>query len=511
MAGEAAFHCRAVAYARWSGAQRLYPRGVTDALDAVVVGSGPNGLSAAVALARAGASVLVVEGREDIGGGTRTSELTLPGYLHDVCSACHPLGILSPFFRSLPLEEHGLRWVQPPVSVAHPLDGEDAVLLRRSLPETAHGLGEDAHAYERLLAPLLGDPHALLGDVLGPLRIPRHPVRMLRFGLKAIRSAAGLARGRFRGERARALFAGCAAHSVLPLERSMTAALGLLFCMAGHVTEWPVAEGGSAAIARALAGVLASHGGSVQTGRFVRTLADLPPARAYLFDTSPADLASIAEAVLPASYVRRLRRYRYGPAVFKMDWALDGPIPWSDPAVLQASTVHLGGTLDEIAASERAVWRGEHGDRPFVLLCQQSQFDRSRAPGGKHTGYAYCHVPAASTVDMSPVIEAQVERFAPGFRERILARHTMNAVDFERYNPAYVGGAIGGGVVDIGQLFTRPVARIDPYTTPNPRIFLCSAATPPGGGVHGMCGYFAARAVLRGLARLPATLLDARL
>lgn len=476
---------------------------MSESPDAVVVGSGPNGLAAAVAMAREGASVLVLEGRDEAGGGTRTSDLTLPGFHHDVCSACHPMGILSPFFRSLPLAEHGLRWVKPLASVAHPLDDQPAVLLRRSLEETARGLDADGRAYERLFAPLLGDPHGLLEDILGPLKLPRHPIRMLRFGLQAIRSATGLARGRFRGERARALFAGCAAHSILPLERSLTAALGLVFCLAGHVEEWPVAEGGSSAIPRALASLLASLGGRIETGRFVRSLADLPAARVYLFDTSPAQLASIAAPVLPDGYLRRLQRYRYGPGVFKIDWALDGPIPWRDPAVLEASTVHLGGTLDEIAAAEAAVWRGEHPDRPFVLLVQQSQFDKTRAPDGKHTGYAYCHVPGGSTVDLTGVIEAQVERFAPGFRDRILARHVMNTADLERYNPTFLGGAITGGVADLGQLFTRPVARWNPYTTPNPRVFLCSAATPPGGGVHGMSGYYAARAALRRIERLP--------
>jgi phytoene dehydrogenase-like protein len=476
---------------------------VTDDADAVVVGSGPNGLAAAVALAREGASVVVLEGRDEPGGGMRTTELTLPGFRHDVCSACHPMGILSPFFRSLPLGDHGLRWVQPPVSAAHPLDDQPAVLLRRSLADTARALGPDTRAYERLLGPLLGDPHGLLEDMLAPLRIPRHPLRMLRFGLQAVRSATGLARGRFRGERARALFAGCAAHSILPLERSLTAAVGLVFCMTGHVEAWPVAEGGSAAIARALASLLVSLGGRIETGRFVGTLADLPRARVVLFDTSPAQLAAIAEPALPAGYVRRLRRYRYGPGVFKIDWALNGPIPWTDPAVLEASTVHVGGTLDEIAAAEAAVWRGEHPERPFVMLVQQSQFDRTRAPDGKHTGYAYCHVPGGSTVDRTATIERQVERFAPGFRDRILARHVMNTADLERYNPSNVGGAIAGGVADLGQLFTRPVARWNPYTTPSPRIYLCSGATPPGGGVHGMSGYFAARAALRRMGRLP--------
>jgi phytoene dehydrogenase-like protein len=478
-------------------------RGVA-ALDAVVVGSGPNGLAAAVAMAQKGASVLVLEARDAIGGGTRTSELTLPGFHHDVCSGCHPMGILSPFFRTLPLGEHGLRWLKPPASVAHPLDGEPAVLLRRSPAETARGLGSDARSYERMVAPFLGDPHGLLEDILGPLlRVPKRPLRMLRFGLSGIRSAAGLARGRFAGARARALFAGCATHAILPLDRTLTAAMGLLFCIAGHVEEWPVAAGGSAAITRALASLLASLGGRVETGRSVRTIADLPRSRVVLFDTSPAQLADIAGPALPASYVRALRRYRYGPGVFKIDWALDGPIPWSDPAVLEASTVHVGGTLDEIAAAEAAVWRGEHPERPFVLLIQQSQFDPTRAPPGKHTGYAYCHVPSGSTADLTQTVERQVERFAPGFRDRVLARHVMTAADFERYNPSLVGGAITGGVADLAQMLARPVARWNPYATPHPHIFLCSGSTPPGGGVHGMCGYYAARAALRRIDRLP--------
>ncbi|HEY4012907.1 MAG TPA: NAD(P)/FAD-dependent oxidoreductase [Polyangiaceae bacterium] len=475
---------------------------VSTCVDAVVVGSGPNGLSAAVTLAQRGASVLVVEGQEDFGGGTRTAALTRPGFRHDVCSACHPMGVLSPFFRTLRLEEHGLRWMKPTASVAHPLVGQPAVLLAGSLVETAKSLGEDGAAYERLVGPLLAAPHDLLDDVLGPLRIPKHPLRMLRFGLEAIRSASGLARDRFSGARARALFAGCAAHSILPLDRLTTAAVALVFCMTAHVEPWPVAEGGSAAIAQALVRLLASLGGRVETGRWIRSLAELPAARVYLFDTSPAQLASIAEPILPPSYVRRLRRYRYGPGVFKIDWALDGPIPWRDPAILGASTVHVGGTLDEIAASEAAVWRGEQPERPFVLVCQQSLFDPSRAPEGKHTGYAYCHVPAGSTRDLTDVIEKQIERFAPGFRDRVLGRHTMNTADFERYNPNLVGGAITGGVGDLAQLIARPVARWNPYTTPHPRVYLCSSSTPPGAGVHGMCGHHAALAALRRIPRL---------
>ena len=471
--------------------------------DAVVIGSGPNGLAAAIELARAGASVRVLEARDEIGGGIRTAPLTLPGFEHDVCSGCHPMGELSPYFRTLPLAEHGLRWIHPRASVAHPLDDEPAVLLRRSLQDTAYELDEDGRAYERLFTPFLRDPHGLLADLLAPLRIPRHPIRLARFGLPALLPATRAFRARFRGDRARALLAGCAAHSILPLERPLTAAMGMVLALTGHVVDWPVAAGGSHAIGRALSSYLEALGGRIETGRWVRSLADLPPARVVLFDTSPAQLADIGEPVLPARYVNRLRRYRYGPGVFKLDWALDGPIPWRDPRCLDASTVHLGGTLDEIAAGEAAVWRGEHPERPFVLVIQQSEFDASRAPAGKQTGYAYCHVPAGSTVDLTDVVERQIDRFAPGFRDRILARHAMRTADVEADNPNYVGGAITGGVTDLAQFFTRPVARLDPYSTPNPRLFICSSSTPPGGGVHGMCGYFAARSALRRLDRLP--------
>ena len=381
--------------------------------------------------------------------------------------------------------------------------------LRRSLEETASQLGGDKEAYVRLVAPFLKRTHALLEDALAPLGFPRHPGLLLRFGLHAVRSAIGLAR-RFNGVPARALLAGCGAHSILPLEQPLTGALALLFLVTGHTEEWPVAAGGSEAIARALASLFQSLGGRLETDTLVRSVADLPAARAYLFDTSPAQLASICQAVLPSRYVRRLRRYRYGPGVFKLDWALDGSIPWKDPRCLEASTVHVGGTLEEIAASEAAVWRGEHPERPFVLLCQQSEFDASRAPKGKQTGWAYCHVPSGSTQDMTRQVEAQVERFAPGFSQRILARHVMTPTDFERYNPNYIGGAITGGVADWAQLFSRPVARLDPYSTPHPRLFICSASSPPGGGVHGMCGYYAAKSALRRLERLrPATLTSA--
>ena len=469
----------------------------------VVIGSGPNGLAAACVLARAGLDVQVIEGQAEIGGGTHTRELTLPGFRHDVCSAVHPMGVLSPLFRSLPLAEHGLRWIHPPYSVAHPLDDGPAAMLARSFEKTGETLEADTRAWRNTFAWLSADSDALFADLLGPLRLPGDPLRFSRFGLMALRSARGLAHGRFRGERARALFAGCAAHSVLPLEWLFTGAVGMVFALSAHVTDWPVAEGGSHAIARALAGYGASLGVRIATGQPVSSLAALPSARAYVFDTAPRQVIEVAGEALPSRYRARLARYVYGPGCFKLDWALAGAIPWRDPRCAQASTVHVGGTFDEVAASESAAWHGTHVERPFVLVAQQSHFDASRAPAGKHTGYAYCHVPHGSAVDMTARIEAQIERFAPGFRDLILARSRMHTHDFAAMNPSYVGGAVTGGAAHLHQLFTRPVARLDPYTTPNPQIFLCSAATPPGGGVHGMGGYWAARSVLKRLGVRP--------
>jgi phytoene dehydrogenase-like protein len=409
------------------------------------------------------------------------------------------MGILSPFYTTLPLAEHGLVWLRPGASVAHPMDDGPAILLSRSLAKTAEGLGRDGRAYQRLVGPFVEHATLLLADAMAPLRIPKHPIQMARFGLRAAFSANRLARILFREERARALLAGCAGHSVLPLSQPLTAALGVLFAITGHAEDWPVAQGGSQAIPRALASYLRSLGGEIETGRRIEHLRELPEARIVLFDTSPEQLSKIAGEDLPAGYRRRLGRYRYGPGAFKLDWALDGPIPWKDPACLEASTVHVGGTLEEICASERDMYQGRHSDRPYLIVCQQSQFDPSRAPAGKHTGYAYCHVPHGSTLDRTAAIEAQIERFAPGFRDRILARHTMNPADFEQHNPNYKGGAITGGVSDAFQLFNSPVTRLDPYSTPNPRLFICSAATPPGGGVHGQCGYWAARSAIKRL------------
>lgn len=466
--------------------------------DAVIVGSGPNGLAAAVTLARAGRRVLVLEAADTIGGGCRTRELTLPGFRHDVCSAFHPLATASPFFRELPLAEHGLELVQPPVPLAHPLDGGTAVVLERSLEETAIGLGQDGAAWRKLYGPLVDHADTLVDETLGPIRpYTRHPLVLTRFGLLAVRSATGLARARFRGERARALFAGLAAHAVLPLERSPTASFGLMLGMMGHAAGWPVARGGSQSIADALGSYLRSLGGEIRTSTEVGSVDELPATRMLMLDVSPRDLARLAGHLLPDGYKRRLARYRHGPGVFKIDWALDRPIPWQAPECARAGTVHVGGTLEEIAAAERAPFDGKQADRPYVLVGQQSLFDETRAPVGKHTGWAYCHVPNGSDVDMTERIEEQLERFAPGFAATVLARHVMDPADFETYNPNYVGGDIVGGMHTLRQLAFRPTLRLSPYRTPARGIYLCSSSTPPGGGVHGMCGFLAARAALR--------------
>jgi phytoene dehydrogenase-like protein len=471
--------------------------------DAVVVGAGPNGLAAAITLAQAGRSVVVYEAAETIGGGARTQELTLPGFRHDVCSAIHPLAAGSPFFRSLPLERYGLEWVYPPAPLAHPLDG-GAAILERSLGLMQATLGtSDAAAWRRLFAPFVEEWESLAPGILGPLRPGfqlAHPLlslQMARFGVSALQPARSLAERTFHGEQARALFAGMSAHALLPLERPVSAAIALVLGTLGHLIGWPFPMGGSQALVDALAAHLRALGGEIVTGVEVRALRELPSSRAALFDVTPRQLRGIAGDALPAGYRARLARYRYGPGVFKADYALEGRIPWRDAACARAGTVHLGGTLEEIAESERSVPRGITPERPFVLLAQQSLFDPTRAPAGKHTAWAYCHVPSGCEVDMTARIEAQIERYAPGFRDRILARHTLTPTQMEGYNANYIGGDINGGVQDLGQLFTRPVARLDPYATPNPALFLCSSSTPPGGGVHGMCGYHAARSALR--------------
>jgi phytoene dehydrogenase-like protein len=473
--------------ARWSRAK----------YDAVVVGAGPNGLSAAIELARSGCSVLVVEARSSIGGGARTSELTLPGFFHDVCSTVHPLAAASPFFASLSLERFGLTWIHSPAPLAHVLSNGQAVLLERSLEATLRQLGSDADSYRRLLEPFAERFSELAPMVLSGLRWPESPLLFARFGASALRSLSGLVRTEFRENKAPALLAGIAAHAMVPLGQLATASFALVLASAAHSVGWPVALGGSQAIVSALQARLLEHDGEIVTEFTVAKLHELPPARAYLFDVTPRQLLEIAGSSLSPAYNRRLERFRYGQGVYKMDWALSGAVPWRDPACARAATVHLSGDLADVAAAERSVHAGALPEAPFVLVVQPSLFDGTRAPLGQHTLWAYCHVPRGSELNASSAIEGQIERFAPGFRQLILARRTTNPRELEDYDANYVGGDIAGGASDLGQLFFRPVPSLDPYATSAPDIFLCSSSTPPGGGVHGMCGYWAARSALR--------------
>jgi len=463
--------------------------------DAIVIGAGPNGLAAAIVLARAGRRVVVYEAQADVGGGCKSEPLTLPGFVHDVCSSIHPMAVGSPFFRTLPLADYGLEWIEPPAMVAHPFDEGPAAIVERSLERTAEHLGIDDEAYRRLMGPIVESWSRLEDALLGPPRLPRHPIDLARFGIVALQSADRLARARFAGARARSLLAGLAAHSMVPLDVAPSGAVGLVLTAVAHVGGWPFPRGGAQRLSDALAGYLRSLGGEIVTSAPVTAIEDLPPARAVLCDLSPKPLLAVAGRVLPESYKRRLGTYRYGMGAFKVDWALDAPIPWRDPTVARAGTVHVGGSLEEIAASERDAWEGRVTDRPFVLLAQHTLFDPSRAPAGRHTAWTYCHVPHGSAADRLAAIEAQIERFAPGFRERVLARHVITPAEFERRNPSLVGGDIAMGVTDLRQMIARPTLRW--YRTPRRGLYLCSAATPPGVGVHGMCGYHAAMAALR--------------
>ncbi len=475
-----------------------------DRYDAVIIGSGPNGLSAAIRLAQAGCATLTLEAAETIGGGVRSKELTLPGFVHDPCAAIFPLSLASPFLRALPLEQYGLRWGHSPLAVAHPLDGGQAALVERSLEATAHHLGRcdpaDGRAYERLMRPLLEHWDAFSRDLIGPLPIPpRDRLTFIRFGLRAWAPAGALGRRLFRGPAARAMFAGMAAHSMLPFSALGSGAFGIVLGLTAHAVGWPFPLGGAGQVTQALAAHLRALGGEIAVNCEVKDLADLPPAKVYLFDVTPRQLLHIVGQRFPPGYRRALSRYRYGVGVFKLDYALDGPVPWAAEAATQAATLHLGGSLDEIETAENAVAGGQHPARPYVLAAQPSLFDPSRAPAGAHTLWAYCHVPHGSTVDMTQAIEDQIERFAPGFRRRILARSVRRPAGFEAYNPNYIGGDINGGRQDVLQLYTRPTLRLNPYTTPLNNVFICSSSTPPGGGVHGMCGYYAAEAALRRL------------
>ena len=466
--------------------------------DAVVVGAGPNGLAAAITLQKAGLSVWLVESKSEIGGGMRTAELTLPGFRHDVCSAVVPMAVSSPFFKSLPLDQFGLEFIYPEVEAAHPFDDGTAAILTRSVEKTASLLGEDEKNYLDLIKPVLEYWPDIDEDVLGPLHFPDHPVEMMKFGLKALPSSLHTAKI-FTTKQAKGLWAGMAAHSIQPLSNIATSAIALVLMTAAHRYGWPVAKGGTQSIAKALGDYFISLGGAIQTGFHVTSLDQLPSAHAVLFDVTPRQLLAIAGHKFSSLYTSQLKRFRYGAGVFKVDWALDAQTPFKAKEARNAGTVHIGNTIEEIAEHEKLIWENKISDKPFILFAQQSVCDPTRAPQGKHTAWAYCHVPNGYQKDMTEIIEKQVERFAPGFRDRILARHTLSPSQLEDYNSNYIGGDINGGVIDIGQLFTRPALRSSPYRTSAKGLYICSSSTPPGGGVHGLCGYHAAKRVLKDL------------
>ena len=463
--------------------------------DAVIVGSGPNGLAAAITMQQAGLRVLLIEGKEEIGGGLRTAELTLPGFKHDVCSAVHPMAVASPFFQSLPLAAQGLEFIQPGFAAAHPFDDGSAAILSRSLALTAQSLGADEQVYLDLVGPLTENWDKLVADILSPFTFPSHPLLMARFGFQALRSAETISR-KFSTKKAKGLWAGMTAHAIQPLSNLTTSAIGMVLSAVGHVHGWPIPKGGSSSVAAALSTYFISLGGKIQTGFMVKTLDELPTAHAVLLDVTPRQLLEIAGDKLSWLYQRQLRNYNYGMGVFKVDWALSDPIPFTAKETRQAGTVHIGNTFGEIAHGEKLSSANIHPEKPFVLLAQPSVFDASRAPAGKHTAWAYCHVPNGSYKDMTAAIENQVERFAPGFKDVILDKHVMNTRQIEAYNPNYIGGDINGGIINLKQLYTRPALRISPYRSSAKGLYICSSSTPPGGGVHGMCGYHGARQAL---------------
>lgn len=464
--------------------------------DAIIIGSGPNGFAAAITLQQQGLSTLIVEGADTIGGGMRTKELTLPGFQHDVCSAIHPMAMASPFMRSLPLQAYGLEFVHATYAAAHPLDNGDAALLHRSLEKTAQDLGIDARTYKKLILPIINRWESLALDTMGPLRFPGHPLDLASFGLKALKPATWTASS-FKTQKAKALWAGMAAHGIQPLSNWATSAIGLVLMAVGHRYGWPIPKGGSQSIADALAAYYRSLGGEIQTGLWINNIAQLPEHKALVLNMSPRQILQLRNTGLSDGYRRSLERFKQGMGVFKIDWALSDPTPFRDIRCKQAATVHLGNTFEEIANYEKNTHQGKIMEKPFVLFAQPSQFDRLRASEGKHTGWAYCHVPNGSTVDFTAEIENQIERFAPGFKDTILAKSTMNALDIEAYNPNYVGGDINGGLMDIYQLYTRPTLSLTPYRTSNKNMYIASSSTPPGGGVHGMAGFHAARLILK--------------
>jgi len=464
----------------------------------MIVGSGPNGLAAAIRLAQVGLRVLVMEGNSEIGGGARSGELTLPGFVHDICSAIHPLGVGSPFFQKLPLSKHGLDWIHPRLPLAHPLDDGTAAVLARSVTETANGLGVDGRSYDRFMRPLVNHWQKLAPELLGPmLHWPRHPFLLARFARRGLPSVSFVVQRRFQHEPARALFAGLGAHSFLSLDQMPSSAIAVVLGLLGHTVGWPMPRGGSGILSRALAEHLHTLGGEIALNAPVNRLADLQTARIKILDVTPRQFLRMASEQMPAGYRKRLAAYRYGPGIFKIDYALSEPIPWRAKECQDAGTVHLGGTFEEIMRAERTVAAGSHPEQPFVLLTQPTLFDPTRAPRDKHIAWAYTHVPNGSSTDMTPNIERQIERFAPGFRQRVIARHTMTCAELEVRNPNLVGGDINGGLADLLQLIARPVLSFCPYRTPIPGVYLCSSSTPPGGGVHGMCGFHAANAALK--------------
>ena len=467
--------------------------------DAVIVGSGPNGLAAGIVLQQAGLTTLLIESRPTIGGGMRSAELTLPGYVHDICSAIHPFGVGSPFLQTLPLHEFGLEWVYPEAAVAHPFDEGTAILLKKSIEDTAQQFGKGAKSYQDLMQPIVKDWEKIAPDFLGPFTLPKYPFLFTSFGLKAVQSARSIAFRYLKEKYSRGFFAGIAAHSILPLDKVVSAGIALVLGALGHKVGWPFPKGGAQKLANAMGSYYKSLGGIIQTQFEVRAMADIPSTQVVLFDITPQQLLQLEGLDFPHLYRRQLQNYRYGPGIFKVDWALSGSIPFKAKDCLKAATIHLGGTFEEIAEAEKLPWQGQHAEKPYVLLVHQTPFDAIRAPEGKHTAWGYCHVPNGSTVDMTARIENQIERFAPGFKDTIVARHTMNTVEVNRYNANYIGGDIIGGAATLSQLFTRPAIRWSPYTTPKKGIYICSSSTPPGGGVHGMCGYHAARKVLRDL------------